>query len=91
MAAEVGIVVVRVMWTLLIELPVVVVYGTFAVHSPEEPQDEHDNPQHHTTEGKSLQAALVGDQEGCCTPGHNEEGSDEDSSVVQGRHPPPGL
>lgn len=88
-AAEVGVVV-WIMWALWVELPVVVVYCTFAVHSPEEPQYEHDHPQHHTAEGESLQAALVRGQEGCRPPGHNEEGSDKDSSMVQGRHCPPG-
>lgn len=91
MAAEVGVVVVWIMWTLWVELPVVVVCGTFAVHSPEQPQDEHDHPQHHAAEGESLQATLGRGQEGCGAPGHNEEGSDEDCSMVQGRHPHPGL
>lgn len=78
------------MWTPWFELLVVVVCSTFTVHSPEQPQDEHDHPQHHAAEGESLQAALVRGQEGCGAPGHNEEGSDEDCSVVQGRHPSPG-
>lgn len=88
MAAQVGVVVVRVVWTLGVELLVVVVCGAFTVHGPEEPQDEHDHPQHHAAEGERLQAALGRGQEGCGAAGHDEEGSDEDCSVVQGRHPP---
>lgn len=91
MAAEVRVVVVWIMRALRVELAVVVVYGIFAVHCPEETQDEHDHPQHHAAQGESLQAALGRGHEGRGPPGHYEEGSDEDCSVVQGRHPPPGL
>lgn len=91
MAGVVGVVVVRVMGTVRVEIPLVVGRYAFAVHGPEESQDEHDHPQHHAAQRESLQAALVGGQEGCGAPGHNEEGSDEDCSVVQGRHLPTGL
>lgn len=91
MAAEVGVVIVWIMWTFRVEILLVVVRSTFAVHSPEQTQDEHDHPQNHTAEGERLQAALGRVQEGCGASGHDEEGSDEDCSVVQGRHPRPGL
>lgn len=90
MVAEVSVIIVGIVWAAWVELLVVVVPGTFAVHGPEQPQDEQDHPQHHAAEGESLQAALVRGQEGCGAPGHDEEGSHEDCSVVQGRHPPPG-
>lgn len=86
MAAQAGVVVVRVVWTLWVKLLGAVVQRTFTVHGPEEPQDEHDHPQHHAAEGERLQAALGRGQEGCGAAGHDEEGSDEDRSVVQGRH-----
>lgn len=76
MAAEVWIFGVWVMRTVWVELPVVVVCATFAVHRPEEPQDEHDHPQHHAAEGESLQAALGRGHEGRGPPGQYEEGSD---------------
>lgn len=82
MAAQVGVIVVGVVWTVLVILLVVVVSSTFTVHGPEEPQDEHEHPQHHAAEGECLQAALVRSQEGCGASGHDEEGSDEDGSVV---------
>lgn len=89
MAAKVGVVI-WIMWTIWVKLSLVVVDTTFAVHCPEEPQDEHDNSQHHTAEGKSLQTALGRGQKGSGSPRHNEEGSDKDSSVVQERHSPLG-
>lgn len=82
MAAQVGVIVVWVVWTVWVKFLVVVVSSTFTVHGPEEPQDEHEHPQHHAAEGERLQAALVRSQEGCGAPGHDEEGSDEDGSVV---------
>lgn len=86
MAAEVGVIVVGIVGALWVKLAVIVVHGALAVHSPEEPQDEHDDPQHHAAEGERLQATLVRGQEGGGAPGHDEEGSDEDCSVVQGGH-----
>lgn len=95
MAAQVGVVVVRVVRALRVELLVVVVGGALAVHGPEEPQDEHDHAEHHAAEGERLQAALRRGQEGCGAAGHDEEGAHEDGSVVQGRHascrPAPGT
>lgn len=82
MAAHAGVVVVRVVGTLGVKLLLVVAGSTFAVHGPEEPQDEHEDPQHHAAEGERLQAALVRGQEGCGAPRDDEEGSDEDGSVV---------
>lgn len=82
MAAQVGVIVVRVVGAIGLKLLLVVVSSTFTVHGPEEPQDEHEHPQHHAAEGERLQAALVRSQEGCGAPGHDEEGSDEDGSVV---------
>lgn len=91
MAAEVRVVVVGIMRTLRVELSVVVVHGILFIHRPEKPQDEHDHPQHHATEGESLQAVVGGGHKGRGPSGHYEEDSDKDCSVVQGRHPPPGL
>lgn len=82
MAAQVGVIVVGVVWTVWVKLLLVVVSSAFTVHGPEEPQDEHEHPQHHAAEGERLQAALVRSQEGCGAPGSDEEGSDEDGSMV---------
>lgn len=86
MAAEVGRVVVGIVRTVRVKLLMVVVRGAFAVHGPEESKDERHDPQHHTAEGEGLEPALVRGQEGSGAPGHDEESSDEDRSVVQRGH-----
>lgn len=58
----------------------------FAVHGPEEPQDEHDSSEHHATQAERLQSALAGREEGGGPAGDDEEDPDEDGPVVEGRH-----
>lgn len=88
MAAVAGVFIVRVVRAVGVKLLLVVVGGALAVHGPEEPQDEHDHPQHHAAQGEGLQAALRRGQEGGGAARHDEEGADENGTVVQGRHPP---